>query len=235
MNYFNIMSKILVVVESPGKIKKISKILGKNHRVVASSGIFRDLDNKKMSIDFEDNFKPIYVFTKPNIVKSLKSAMKGVDMLYIASDLDLEGDGIAQSIYDVLKPKKYKRLIFNKINKKAINDAIAKGGNIDKNRVAAQKARRVLDRLYGYMISPLVQKKIGGFDLSAGRVQSVATEIVINKEDDIINFIEKNKSSTFFKVKGEFQGPKSEIELKSTLMETSDSSSKPLKGKPVYK
>ncbi len=201
---------ILFVVESPGKIKTISKFLGKNYIVKASMGHFRDLDPKSMSINFENNFEPMYIITKSDVVKNLRSAMKNVDMLYIASDSDNEGHAIAQHIYDVLKPKNYKRLIFNSITKEAITDSIKNAGIINKNAVAAQKARRVLDRLYGYLISPILQKQIGG-RLSAGRVQSVAAKIVIDKENEIKDFINKNVDSTYFRVNGTFSSLKANL------------------------
>lgn len=208
---------ILFVVESPNKIAKISKFLGKDYVVKASVGHFRDLDHKSMSIDFENKFKPIYVITKPDVVKNLKYAMKNIDMLYIASDLDKEGEAIAQHLYDVLKPKKYKRLVFNAITKSAIMAAIKNAGVINKNLVDSQKARRIIDRLYGYMISPLLQKKIGAkTQLSAGRVQSVAVKIIIDKENEINDFINNNKNSTYFRSTGAFS------DIKATLFETDD-------------
>ena len=219
---------ILFIVESPGKIKKISQILGKNYIVKASVGHIRDLDPNKMSIDIDNYFEPIYIIMKHDVVKNLKNAMKNVDMVYLAADSDREGEQIAQSLYDVLKPKKYKRLRFNAITKTAITDAIKNADKIDKNLVDAQKARRVLDRLYGYLISPILQKQLGG-KLSAGRVQSVAAKIVIDKENEIENFIDKNSDSSFFKVNGLFSG------IKATLYESSNKKSylleKPFKGK----
>lgn len=205
-----LLMTILFIVESAGKIKTISKFLGKNYMVKASMGHFRDLDPKSMSIDFENNFEPLYIITKPDVVKNLRSAMKNVDMLYIASDNDTEGHAIAQTIYDVLKPKNYKRLVFNSITKEAIMNSIKNAGVIDKNSVAAQKARRVLDRLYGYLISPILQKQIGG-KLSAGRVQSVAAKIVIDKENEIKDFINKNSESTYFRVNGTFSSLKANL------------------------
>ncbi|XWV25340.1 topoisomerase I [Tupanvirus deep ocean] len=206
---------ILFIVESPGKIAKISKILGKNYLVKASVGHFRDLDNKSMSIDFENNFEPIYVITKPDVVKNLKSAMRNCDMVYIASDLDKEGEAIGQHLYDVLKPSNYKRLVFNAITKEAILNSIKNAGKINKDLVNAQKARRILDRLYGYLISPILQKQIGG-SLSAGRVQSVAAKIVIDKENEIKQFMENNENSTYFKINGIFSS------LKAGLFEATD-------------
>lgn len=222
---------ILFIVESPGKIAKISSFLGKNYLVKASVGHFRDLDKKKMSIDFENNFEPMYVITKPDVVRNLKSAMKGITMVYLASDDDLEGEQIAESLFRTLNPKNYKRLKFNAITKKAILEAIDNAGEIDKNLVSAQKTRRVLDRLFGYLISPILQKQIGG-SLSAGRVQSVAAKIVIDKENDIKIFLEKNSDSSYFKVHGCFS------KMKSVLCESTDAKpynlEKAFKGKTAH-
>lgn len=207
---------ILFVVESPGKIKKIQQFLGKEYIVDASKGIFRDLDEKKISIDIENNYEPLYVITKPDVVKTLKEHMKKADILYLATDLDREGAGIAQSILDVLKPKKYKRIRYNAITKEAIMKAIKEGGEIEKNLVDAQKARRVIDRLFGYKITPILKDYLGSFN-SVGRVQSVATRLIVDKENEIINFITKNKNCSFFKVNGLFNN-----KFKSLLHQSSD-------------
>nr|WBF70944.1 DNA topoisomerase 1 [Megavirus caiporensis] len=206
---------ILVIVESPNKIKKISSFLGKNYIVKASVGHFRDLDPKKMSIDFENKFEPIYVILKPDVVKNLKSGMKNISKVYLAADPDREGEAIAQSIYDTLKPKNYYRLKFNAITRDAVLLAIKNAGKIEKNLVDAQKARRVLDRLFGYLISPILQRQIGG-KLSAGRVQSVTVRIAIDKENEIKKFLEKNSNSSSFKVSGRIS------DLKSILYESTD-------------
>ena len=194
---------ILFVVESPGKIAKISKIIGNKYIVVASIGHFRDLAKKTLSIKIDDNFEPKYVITKPDVVKKLKFSMKKCNMLYIASDLDMEGEAIAQHLLDVLRPSKYKRLIFNAITKKDINHAITNAGDIDHNLVNAQKARRILDRLYGYLISPVLQKNIGP-KLSAGRVQSVASKMIIDRENVITEQM-KNNDDLLYSVTGKFK------------------------------
>lgn len=211
------MSKILVVVESPKKISYISSFLGKNYIVKASCGIFRDLNPKEMSIDFDNNFEPIYITTKPEVATQLKSVAKQIDTLYIASDEDREGEAIGHSVYELVKPKNYKRLRFNAINKKAILEAIKNAGEINFDLVDAQKARRVIDRLYGYMISPLLQKKLGG-SLSAGRVQSVAAKIVIDRENEIKKFIEQNSDSSYFKVSGIFDKLKASLYQSTVLI-----------------
>lgn len=207
---------ILFVCESKGKIEKISNILGPGFIVQASDGHFRDLDNKTMSIDFDNNFSPIYVITKPYIVDKLNKSMRKCDCLYLASDCDREGEAIAQHLYDVLKPKKCKRLIFNAITRDAILNSIKNSVEINKNLVDAQKARRILDRLFGYLISPILSQHLGK-TLSAGRVQSVCTKIIIDKENEIKDFFENNNDSSFFRVSGKFQN------LKATLHKSNKS------------
>ena len=219
---------ILIIVESPVKIKKLLQILGSKYKIEASNGSIRDLDKKTMSINFENHFEPIYVITKPDVVKKLKEAMKNVDTLYIGSDLDYEGSAIGQSYLDILKPKHHKRLIFNSITKEAVLNAVKNAGELNKDQVAAQKTRRVVDRLFGYLISPILQRQIGG-KLSAGRVQSPTVRLVIEKENEINNFLEKNSESSFFKVHGCFS------KLKSILHESSNKNpfdiKEPYKGK----
>lgn len=205
----------LVIVESAGKISKISQILGNKYLIKASMGHIRDLDPKKMSIDFENHFEPIYIITRSDVVKNLKEAMKKVNMVYLASDPDREGSAIAKSLYDVLKPKNYRRIKFNAITRDAIMNAIKNAGEIEEELVNAQKARRVLDRLYGYLISPILQKRIGGI-LSAGRVQSVTAKLIVDKEREIQQFLKKNEDSSYFKVKGEFS------DLKAILYEATN-------------
>ena len=217
---------ILFVVESPGKLATISKFLGKDYNVQASKGIFRDMDPKGMNIDFHNHFEPIYIITKPDVVKFLKECMKKANMLYIATDLDREGEGIAQSLYDVLQPKQYKRILFDEITKKAIMDGIKNAGKINKNLVDAQKARRVIDRYAGYSISPILQKHLGG-NLSAGRVQSPTLRLIVDREKEIHDFLEKNQDSSYFKVFGIFDGMKASLYK---LDKNYDVNNKPFKG-----
>jgi len=198
--------QILVIVESPGKISKISKYLGSKYIVKACVGIFRDLDPTKMSVDFDNGFEPEYIITKPDVVRNLRSALKGVSTIYLATDNDVEGHGMAQALYEVLRPKKYKRILFNEISKKAILAGIKNATDLDPNQSAAQKTRRVIDRLFGYMVSPIVMNQVGG--RSAGRVQSAALRIVVDKEIAIKNFTEKNAESSSFKVGGKISGLK---------------------------
>jgi len=194
---------ILVVVESAGKTQTIKSYLGAGHTVMACAGIFQDLDTKELSVDINNNFEPIYVITNPKIVVSLKMAMKNADMLYIASDADREGEKIADSLKNVLKPKKYKRLIFRSIDKKAILDAVKNPVDIDYDMVNSQKGRRVLDKIVGWEVSRVLGHALG-LKLSAGRVQSPTTKLIVEREEKIIEFLEKNKDSTFYKVHGIF-------------------------------
>ena len=207
------MVKILFVVESPGKIEKIKSILGSDYIVKASVGHFRDLDptpKKGISVDIENNFEPIYVILKKDVVNNLTECMKKADVLYIAADEDREGEAIGQSLFDVLKPRKYKRIRFNAITKDAILTAIKNAGELNKDLVDAQKARRIIDRLFGYIISPVLGKKIGK-GLSAGRVQSVAVRIVVDRENEIKKFMENNADSTFYKINGIFDNLKANL------------------------
>jgi len=196
---------ILVICESPGKIQKISKILGSEYLVVASVGHIIDLDSKTMSIDIENDFQPIYknMEGKSTVILNLKSGMAKCKDVLIATDEDREGEMIAWSIAYVLGIKNAKRITFNSITKKELQTAINNPKKIDYNLVQAQKARRVTDRLIGYELSPLLMKYINQHGLSAGRVQSVVTELIIDKEDEINKFF-KGSDVSFFKFKGEF-------------------------------
>lgn len=215
----------LFIVESPGKIAKLSKILGKEYLVKASFGHFRDLDKKKMSIDFDNGFAPIYVVTKPEVARELKKAMsKSEDCIYIAADLDMEGEAIGQHIYEYLKPGSYKRVVYGSITRDAVLKAVRNAGKLDQNLVDAQKARRILDRIFGYMISPVLQRRLGG-KLSAGRVQSVATKIILDKENEIISFVNENEDASSFRVSADFRGIK--CSLHSTTQESAPYKSKP--------
>jgi DNA topoisomerase-1 len=199
--------KALVVVESRGKINKIQKILGSNYIVMASDGHILDLPVKTMSIDIKNNFKPNYKPTsrsKKTII-ALKDAYKKCDELIIAADRDREGEMIAWSIADVLKIKNPKRIVFASITKEAILDAIKKPGKIDQDMVDAAKARRILDRIVGYELSPILWKNVKP-KLSAGRVQSVIVRLIVDREIEIEEFIKnfENSNNSFFRIKGLF-------------------------------
>lgn len=205
---------ILIIVESPGKIKKIASFLEGKYIVKASMGTIKDLDPKKLSVDL-NTFCPEYIITKPKIVSTLKKDMKNIKILYLASDKDREGEQIAQSLLDTLKPKEYYRLTFNSITKKSIMDAIKNKGKINKNLVNAQKSRRIIDRLYGYLLSPVLQRAIKN-KLSAGRVQSVVVKLVAEKESKIRKILEENKNS-FYTVNGIFDDLKTNLTIKNEI------------------
>ena len=201
----------LVIVESKAKAEKIGNMLGKKYVVIPSFGHIIDLDPKKMSIDFENNFEPTYVILtskdpmkdKTKVVKDLKKAYSKVDDILLAADPDREGEMIAWSLARELGVKNPKRISFNSITKKEILEAIQNPGKINDNLVDAQKLRRLLDRIIGYKISPLLWKSIGAGKLSAGRVQSVVVKLIIDKENKVKNFFDDEQHS-FFKITGEF-------------------------------
>ena len=185
------MAKKLVIVESPSKAKTIEKILGKGYEVEASYGHVIDLPKTKIGVDIENNFEPHYqvIKGKGEVLKKLKDKAKKADAVYLASDMDREGEAIAWHISNYIKePKKTKRIEFNEITKTAINNAIKHPRDINENLVNAQQARRVLDRIVGYKISPLLWKIISK-NASAGRVQSVALKLICDLEDEIRSFI----------------------------------------------
>lgn len=184
--------KNLVIVESPGKIKTISKFLGKDYKVMASMGHVRDLPKSKMGVDMENNFEPQYEVSKDKkkVITGLKGQVGKDTTVWIATDDDREGEAIGWHLTQALKLKKdadIKRIVFHEITKTAIQEAVANPRTIDMDKVNAQQARRVLDRLVGYTLSPLLWKKIK-FGLSAGRVQSVAVRLIVDKERQIMAF-----------------------------------------------
>ena len=196
--------KNLVIVESPAKAKTIEKFLGKDYTVKSSYGHIRDLAKKEMSIDVDDNYEPQYQISddKRTLVNELKKAVKEADKVWLASDEDREGEAIAWHLQETLKldPKTTQRIVFNEITKTAILHAIENPRQIDMNLVDAQQARRVLDRLVGYEISPILWSKIKPA-LSAGRVQSVAVRLIVEREEEIKNFISK----PYFRVTAQFR------------------------------
>jgi DNA topoisomerase-1 len=181
----------LVIVESPAKAKTINKYLGRDYKVVASMGHVRDLPKSKLGVDVDDGFTPEYVVIpdRAKVIKELKAAAKEADDIFVATDPDREGEAIGWHLAEELKGKKNKihRLMFNEITKKAILEAVKKPGKIDMKMVDAQQARRVLDRLVGYKISPILWDKVRR-GLSAGRVQSVALKIICDREREIESF-----------------------------------------------
>ncbi|WP_445455492.1 type I DNA topoisomerase [Flavobacterium sp. HNIBRBA15423] len=185
------MAKNLVIVESPAKAKTIEKFLGKDYQVESSFGHIADLPSKEIGVDVENGFKPKYEVSsdKKALVKKLKDLSKSAEMVWLASDEDREGEAIAWHLAEELKldKNKTKRIVFHEITKTAIQKAIENPRTIDYNLVNAQQARRVLDRLVGYELSPVLWKKVKG-GLSAGRVQSVSVRLIVEKEREIQNF-----------------------------------------------
>ena len=186
------MAKNLIIVESPAKSKTIKKFLGSNYTGVASNGHVRDLPKSQMGVDFDNDFEPKYITIrgKGELLASLRKEVKKADKIYLATDPDREGEAISWHLFFALKldPKKTKRITFNEITKNAVRQAIKESREIDMDLVDAQQARRVLDRIVGYSISPLLWQKVKR-GLSAGRVQSVALRIIADREAQIDAFI----------------------------------------------
>lgn len=189
------MAKPLIIVESPAKAKTIGKFLNNQFTVKASMGHIRDLPKKELGVDVEKDFKPKYVNdpTKKPLIEDLKKNAKEASAIYLASDHDREGEAIAWHLAKVLskesKDKPVYRIVFNEITKKAIQSAVEAPGQIDENKVDAQQARRVLDRIVGYKVSPLLWKTISSTNLSAGRVQSVALRLICERNEEINQFV----------------------------------------------
>ena len=185
------MAKNLVIVESPAKAKTIEKFLGKEYKVVSSFGHIADLPTKELGVNVDEDFKPKYVVNKDkkDVVKQLKSLSAKAETIWLASDEDREGEAIAWHLAETLKltDEKTKRIVFHEITKKAIQNAIENPRTIDYNLVNAQQARRILDRLVGYELSPVLWRKVKG-GLSAGRVQSVSVRLIVERERDIQAF-----------------------------------------------
>ena len=213
------MQENLVIVESPAKAKTIEKFLGKDFLVTSSMGHIRDLEKKDCGIDLENNYIPKYIVSpdKKKIVADLKKMAKDAKLVWIASDEDREGEAIAWHLQEVLKlkPEQTKRIVFHEITKEAILKAVQNPRPIDINLVNAQQARRILDRLVGFEVSPVLWKKVKP-SLSAGRVQSVAVRLIVEREREIINF----ESTSAFRVIAVFLVPDSQgntVELKAEL------------------
>ena len=185
------MSKNLVIVESPAKAKTIEKFLGSEYKVVSSNGHIADLPSNELGIDLENDYNPKYKITndKKELVKKLKKELKGIDTVWLASDEDREGEAIAWHLAKNLNlnESNTKRIVFREITEKAIKNAIENPRQINKSLVDAQQARRVIDRLVGYKISPILWRKVKG-GLSAGRVQSVVLRLIAEREKEILNF-----------------------------------------------
>ena len=213
------MQKNLVIVESPAKAKTIEKFLGKDFKVLSSYGHIRDLKKKEFSIDVEKNFTPSYEIPadKKALVSTLRTEAKEAETVWLASDEDREGEAIAWHLYEVLKlkPENTKRIVFHEITKGAILKAIEQPRNIDLNLVNAQQARRILDRIVGFELSPVLWRKVKP-SLSAGRVQSVAVRLIVEREREIHAF----KSEAAYRVIAIFLVPDTDgklVEMKAEL------------------
>ncbi|MGO1433345.1 MAG: type I DNA topoisomerase, partial [Ruoffia tabacinasalis] len=203
--------KYLVIVESPTKAKTIDKYLGRNYKVVASKGHLRDLPKSKMGIDFENNFDPQYITIRGrgDTVKELKKLAKKAEKVYLAADPDREGEAIAWHLSYILGLKEgdKNRVVFNEVTKDAVKDAFKNPRDINQDLVDSQQARRILDRIVGYSISPLLWKKIKG-GLSAGRVQSTALKLIIDREHEIRAF----KPEEYWSIPTKFKKGRSSFE-----------------------
>ena len=210
------MQKNLVIVESPAKAKTIEKFLGKDYKVMSSYGHIRDLKTKEFSIDIEHDYTPQYVIPadKKKLVSELKSEAKSAEQVWLASDEDREGEAISWHLYEVLglKPENTKRIVFHEITKNAILHAIETPRDININLVNAQQARRVLDRIVGFELSPILWRKVKPA-LSAGRVQSVAGRLIVEREREINEFV----SEAAFRVIANFILPDGTTVLKAEL------------------
>ena len=215
------MAKNVVIVESPAKAKTIEKFLGKDYKVVSSYGHIADLPSNELGVDIEHGFKPHYLISndKKKLVKDLKALTTAAETVWLASDEDREGEAIAWHLSETLKLKteNTKRIVFNSITKSAIEHAIKHPRGIDYNLVNAQQARRVLDRLVGYELSPVLWKKIKS-GLSAGRVQSVAVRLIVEREREIQDF----KTHSTYKITAEFITSEGKV-VKASLPKTFDS------------
>src|SRR5699024_5824830 len=205
------MSDYLVIVESPAKARTIERYLGKNYTVKASMGHVRDLPRSQMGVDVENNFEPKYITIrgKGDVLKELRQAAKKAKMIYLAADPDREGEAIAWHLAHALKVDENSecRVVFNEITEEAIKESFKNPRSVNSDLVDAQQARRILDRLVGYNISPLLWKKVRR-GLSEGRVQSVAVKMIIDRENEIKNF----KHEEYWSIETKFQKEKDILE-----------------------
>jgi len=205
--------KYLVIVESPAKAKTIEKYLGRNYKVVASKGHVRDLPKSRMAVDFDNDYEPDYITIrgKGPVVKELKKQAKKAERVYLAADPDREGEAIAGHLSHILKLDKddHNRVVFNEITKDAVKDAFKHPRTLDNDLMDSQQARRILDRIVGYQISPLLWKKVKR-GLSAGRVQSIALNMICNREEEINNF----KPQEYWSIEGNFKRGKKKFPAK---------------------
>ncbi len=210
------MARNLVIVESPAKAKTIKKFLGSSYQVIASNGHVRDLPKSQLGIDIENDFEPKYITIrgKGELLAQLRKEVQKSDKIYLATDPDREGEAISWHLYQVLNlaEKKTRRITFNAITKDVVKGALKNARDIDENLVDAQQARRVLDRIVGYQISPILWKKVKK-GLSAGRVQSATLKLVCDREEEIRNFTEEE----FWSIDGLFKKENAKGKLKARL------------------
>ena len=220
----------LIIIESPGKVKTIKKYLGKNYDVVASVGHIRDLPKSKLGVDIDNNFEPHYENKrdKSALIKELKAQAAKADAVYLATDPDREGEAISWHLAHVLKLDASKpiRITFNELTKTGIQNGMAHPRSLDMDLVNAQQARRVLDRIVGYKLSPFLWKKVRR-GLSAGRVQSVAVRLIVDREKEIEAFQSQEYWSIDAKLHGaasrkQFSAKLSEIEGKKADLKTKE-------------
>jgi len=217
------MANNLVIVESPAKAKTIEKFLGKDYTVKSSIGHIRDMPKKDMGIDIENNFQPTYQVSsdKKKVVAELRKLAKSANQVYLATDEDREGEAIAWHLLEALKlPKDTPRIVFHEITKSAITNAIVEPRQVDYHLVDAQQARRIIDRLVGFEISPILWRKISGAR-SAGRVQSPVVRLVVEREREIAN----HTPDVSYKVKAELKntsGDTFEVKLSSDFENKED-------------
>ena len=228
------MAKNLVIVESPTKAHTIKKFLGKNYEVIASEGHIRDLPKSSMGIDKDNDFEPHYITIrgKGELLSKLKKAAKKADFIYLATDPDREGEAISYHLSVALKleEKDFKRIAFNEITKTAVKNSIKNARKIDMDLVDAQQARRIVDRLVGYEISPLLWEKLAKKSLSAGRVQSAVLKMISDREKEIEEFIPKEywtmeakllvpgNTEVTFEYKGDIANAKEAEELRKKIL-----------------
>ena len=204
------MAQSVVIVESVAKTKTIKKFLGRDYQVLPSVGHIKDLPKNKLGVNIDDGFEPQYIIIrgKGKVLSDLKKAAETADQVYIATDPDREGEAIAWHIFEEIKPKNHriKRILFNEITERAVLEAIKNSQTIDVNKVEAQKARRVMDRLVGYQVSPILWQTIYR-GLSAGRVQSVALRLIVEREHEITTFVPQEYWSITARLQGEISDP----------------------------
>ena len=213
------MADKLIIVESPAKANTIKKFLGGNTKVVASMGHIRDLPKSKMGIDIENDFEPQYINIrgKASLIKELKKDAKNAKKVYLATDPDREGEAIAWHLAYILDIPEDAvcRVTFNEITKEAVQKAVKNPRKIDKDLIDAQQARRILDRIVGYKISPVLWKKVKR-GLSAGRVQSVAVKLIVDREEEIDNFVPEEYWNIYAKLSKKVDNKKKTFEAKLT-------------------